>query len=154
MTQTLESNEYQPTPATATTAVVGIGSNAPDGRERVEGAFAFLASVARIEARSSVYTTAPWGKRSGRDYTNAVGIVAVDMPFESFEEILKGYERCNGRDEQSRQLGRVPVDLDIVYWGARCLRPHEISRGYFSRGYEECLKQDETPLRDQSPEIM
>ena len=40
-----------------------------------------------------------------------------------------------GRTHQSKITGKVVIDLDIVIWNDSVVRPKELSRDYFLRGY-------------------
>ncbi|MDE7153519.1 MAG: 2-amino-4-hydroxy-6-hydroxymethyldihydropteridine diphosphokinase [Muribaculaceae bacterium] len=120
--------------------IVGIGSNTIDRWERVEKALHWLNEFTMSSKKSSIYHTKPEGKNAGSvnyTYANAVFFALTPMAREDLEVKLKQYEVDNGRDERMKTFGIVPIDLDLVYFDEELIRPNEMARDYFRRGYEE-----------------
>lgn len=121
-------------------AVIGIGSNTADSKVNVEAAIAWCAGYFSAVDYSSVYSTRPYGAKAcavGYDYTNAVVIAITDMEAADVNDALKHYETEHGRDSGSRASGIVTIDLDLVIYDDKVLRPQEINREYFAKGYNE-----------------
>ena len=47
------------------------------------------------------------------------------------------YELNAGRDESARRRGDVPIDIDLMIWNGIVLRPRDMEREYFLRGFRE-----------------
>ena len=50
------------------------------------------------------------------------------------------YSKENGRDEERRRRGEVPIDIDIVLWNAKTVRPADFAREFFQIGFREINK--------------
>lgn len=119
-------------------AVIGIGSNTPDRTERVAAAIGWLGSVFSEGFHSSAYVTRAL---NGHDpaYLNAVMSVECDRPMDEVNAMLKDYEQTSGRTAVSKLHGEVPIDLDIVVWDGRIVRPKDFGYRYFLQGYDELV---------------
>ncbi len=117
---------------------IGVGSNADKKEAQVADALTFLNSQLRNMASSSVYVTEAL---NGRDacYCNAVVTGATTLSADDLNVVLKRYERSCGRTADCKTRGTVPIDLDIVVFGDEVIRPDDIARDYFRRGYLELL---------------
>ena len=121
-------------------AVIGIGSNTADSRANVEAAVAWCISQFNTVVCSSVYSTRPYGAKAcavGFDYTNTVVIAMTEKGAGTINDMLKSYEAEHGRDSNSRTSGIVTIDLDLVMYDDNVMRPQEIDREYFAKGYRE-----------------
>lgn len=119
-------------------AVIGIGSNTPDRTERVAAAIGWLGSVFSEGFHSSAYVTRALNGNDP-DYLNAVMSVETDRPMDEVNAMLKDYERTSGRTAVSKLHGEVPIDLDIVVWDGRIVRPKDFGYRYFLQGYDELV---------------
>ena len=123
--------------------IISIGSNTPDKWERVAGALQWLSECTMSGRKSTIYSSLPEGNCASRikyPYANAVYSALTPYPRQVIEEMLKNYEAENGRTPQMKQFGIVPIDLDLVYFDEELLRPVEITRSYFRRGYDEICR--------------
>lgn len=114
--------------------VISVGSNVPDRVSQVEEVLAwFKREFFRVKV-SSVYETPDY---SGKNiiYANAVLTAETSWDKDSVEEFLHLKEATQGRTDECRRHGIVPVDLDLVIYNGEVLRPHELNREYFSIGY-------------------
>lgn len=119
-------------------AVIGIGSNTPDRMERVAAAIRWLGRVFSDGFHSSVYMTRAINGHDP-DYLNAVMSVECDGTMDEVNIMLKDYERACGRTAESKLHGEVPIDLDIVVWDGRIVRPKDFGYRYFLQGYDELV---------------
>lgn len=120
--------------------VVSFGSNTPDRAESVARAMAWLLESGRFEASlaSDVFRTRPLSGH-GPDYANAIMAGHTALGCDELQALCKAYELACGRDEAARASGRVPVDVDVVSYEGRCLRPSELSRHYFTEALRRAV---------------
>lgn len=114
---------------------LSIGSNAPDKAARMAAAKQWLADAFTDVVCSEIYTSAPISG-IGPDYANMVAQVSADADTPRMIELGKEYERSCGRTPQSKVLGSVPIDVDVVICNGEIVRPAEYARPYFRRGYD------------------
>lgn len=118
-------------------ALIGLASNADDRMailERAAGELSGRFPSARFSAR---YQTEPVGRHSERRYGNGVGVLETDLPFDDLKALFKRMERAYGRLPDSKETGFVPLDLDIVVWNGRVLKPDDLRQGYLRQGLRE-----------------
>ena len=120
-------------------AVLGLGSNTAG--KRATNLMAALNMIGRRIGRvaevSNFYETLPYGANSGKcPYINAVAIVETKLRADEILPLLKEIEDSCGRDRTSDRH-EISVDVDLVMWNSDILRPHEIDRDYFARGWKE-----------------
>lgn len=116
--------------------VISIGSNTPDRHERMEKALLWLAGTFRVIASSKIYETAEYHGRYA-PYFNCVVYAESTETDTAVISLLKAFERSQGRTEESKTTGHVPIDLDLVTFNDCVLRPRELEREYFLIGYRE-----------------
>lgn len=115
--------------------VLSFGSNVPDGRCRVERALRYVSEFVADMRASEIYST-PSVSGDGSIYLNAVATGYIDCGSGRLTALLKEYELKCGRDTSSRLRGEVPIDIDVVIFDGRILRPKDASREYFKIGYQ------------------
>lgn len=99
-------------------AYVGIGSNLGDSRARVEAAFEALAGLprTRLEARSRLYRTRPFGPVQQGEFVNAVAGLLTQLAPLDLLAAIRGIEAANGRVRLER-WGPRTLDLDLLVYG-------------------------------------
>lgn len=117
---------------------ISVGSNTSDREVRVNGAIEHIRGfLSRCEV-SSIYETEAF---NGKDapYLNAV--VHGFSPVNSINlvKFLKAWEEKEGRNHDEPSDGNVIIDLDLVIFDSRILRPKDFERHYFNIGYRELL---------------
>ncbi|MDE6384423.1 MAG: 2-amino-4-hydroxy-6-hydroxymethyldihydropteridine diphosphokinase [Paramuribaculum sp.] len=65
-------------------------------------------------------------------YNNMVGRILCSMGFEELNGLMKQWEGEAGRIPRSKS---VPLDIDIVIFDGRVVRPRDYSQEYFLSGY-------------------
>lgn len=101
------------------TACIGMGANLPSNAGAPEATLAAaaerLATLGRIAARSSLYSTAPVGYAAQPRFVNAVVVLATGLTPRALLEALMKIERKFGRD-RSAGIANGPrsLDLDIL----------------------------------------
>lgn len=115
---------------------IGIGSNSPDAPQRIVAALDALSVHFSIAHASSTYST-PAINGVNPDYINAVvAISSPDSP-EAITATLKKLEALVGRKAESKALGIVEIDLDLVVYQGQVLRPKDFCQEYFQIGYRQ-----------------
>lgn len=121
------------------TCVLSLGSNVATREEMLKRAISYLGTVMEVDAVSDIYTTEPWGG-GDKMYANCVLRAKTGMCYDSLNALLKRWEEENGRDAESRLRGDVPVDVDVVCWNGEIVRPKELEREYFLKGYRRITR--------------
>jgi 2-amino-4-hydroxy-6-hydroxymethyldihydropteridine diphosphokinase len=96
-------------------AYIGIGTNLGNRVANVERAFAAIAGLGALLARSSVYRTEPWGQPNQPWFANAVALLQTQLPPRDLLDALQAAEQRLGRTPGERWGPRV-VDLDILLY--------------------------------------
>ena len=118
-------------------AIVGIGSNVVDARDRVEHCCKLLTSMVEEAKFSFVYETEAVGTLPQPNYNNCVGVISTTRPFEEMKQVLKDMEREAGRLPEHKAEGKVIIDIDIVVWNNEVIKPTDLTRTYMTIGMEE-----------------
>jgi 2-amino-4-hydroxy-6-hydroxymethyldihydropteridine diphosphokinase len=94
-------------------AAIGIGSNEGDAEAHVRRAFERLVQLGRVQMRSSLYRTAPWGVTEQAPFVNAAALVDTELDPHALLLALKRIEAEEGRTTTFR-WGPRALDLDIL----------------------------------------
>ena len=97
-------------------AIISIGSNVPDKRERVEKACEELGQP---------------------DYCNAVARFSTTDDYETLRLFFKTMESDYGRVRHSDAVALIPLDIDIVMWDGAVLRQRDMGQEYMRIGLEQ-----------------
>ena len=116
--------------------VLSLGSNCTDRYSQMNNCVVWLSNIINDIKVSSVYST-PALNVKDNDYLNAVveGFVVCD--FDTLKEELKDYEKICGRTAQSKLVGVVPIDIDIVIWNDDVVKIGDYEQSYFKIGWNE-----------------
>lgn len=116
--------------------VVVAGSNYPDSYLRVESAREFISCKWEMIRSSSIYTS-PDMLGGGCLYHNAVIEFESEVAIDKIDSELKDYEKREGRTKELKEVGRVPIDIDIVVCDGIVVRPKDYNTKYFMIGYRQ-----------------
>lgn len=119
--------------------VLSIGSNSADREAQMTNCIAWLRGIATLTKLSSVYNS-PASNGKDPDYLNAVAEIATALTHPELTKLLKDYERQCERTPQSKSLGSIPIDIDIVMWNGEVLRQKDFAQYYFAKGWDEINK--------------
>jgi 2-amino-4-hydroxy-6-hydroxymethyldihydropteridine diphosphokinase len=98
-------------------AFIALGGNIGDVRSTFDNAIAMLCdgSAVRLAARSSDYSTPPWGVTEQPPFVNAVVAVVTSLSPHALFGRAQACERALGRDRaHERHWGPRRVDLDLL----------------------------------------
>ncbi|MGJ4904517.1 2-amino-4-hydroxy-6-hydroxymethyldihydropteridine diphosphokinase [Bradyrhizobium sp. HKCCYLRH2060] len=98
-------------------ALVALGGNVGDVRATFRRAIPEICAraSAALVARSSDYTTPPWGEEQQPPFINACIEIATAMPPRRLLSALHAVERMFGRDRaQETRWGPRTLDLDLI----------------------------------------
>jgi 2-amino-4-hydroxy-6-hydroxymethyldihydropteridine diphosphokinase len=99
---------------------VGLGANLGNRAANLRMALRYVSSLARIDAISSLYETAPVGDAGQPSFYNAVCRLATGLSPEALLDYLKRVEFEIGR-RPAPQWSPRPIDLDILLFGERVI---------------------------------
>lgn len=116
--------------------VICIGSNTPCRTEIIGSVVERIAELCRIVFKSSMYE-APDESGLGAPYVNIVLSIEPSMTIDDFRNELKSLELQYGRNENSKSIGVMPLDADIIIWDGEIIDRYQYSREYFRIGYLE-----------------
>ena len=97
---------------------IGLGSNLDQPVQQVQQAFVELAALpgCRLQARSSLYRSAPVGPADQPDYINAVAELHTELPAHDLLDVLQSIEQAHQR-VRTQRWGPRTLDLDILLYG-------------------------------------
>lgn len=100
-------------------ALVAFGGNVGDIRRTLAQAIAAFGGVgARVVARSSDYSTPPWGVTNQPSFVNCCIAVETSLPPRDLLARALMTERQFGRDRATEQRwGPRPIDIDLLTYG-------------------------------------
>ena len=122
--------------------VLSIGSYSKDREWQIKNCIKWLKHLLSNVSTSEIYNSkAANGKDP--DYLNAVMEAKCRNNYDEINDILKKYEAVCGRTPISKQVGDIPMDLDIIIWNGQIVRERDFAQEYFQIGWKQLKKQDE-----------
>lgn len=113
--------------------LLGLGSNMPDGKRRLQEAAEWLRANFSDADISDIYSSKALNG-SAADYHNMVARVSSALSVSEITAAAKTYEAECGRSAAGKSAGRVEMDVDIVAADRTIIRPDEYTRPYFTHG--------------------
>jgi len=100
-------------------ALIGLGGNLGEVRERLDAAIASLDALPglAVVARSRFYRTPPWGHVAQPDFVNAAIADDTSLPALALLDALLATERTFGRVRDGERWGPRTIDLDLLAYG-------------------------------------
>lgn len=116
------------------TLAISLGSNSKDRCIQMDDAVQYLNSIFDGVSCSSIYETQAL---NGKDapYLNAVAVANTHLSIVEATKLLKKWECQCGRTTESKLIGSIPIDLDIVVWNGEVVREKDFSCDFFTQGY-------------------
>jgi dihydroneopterin aldolase len=109
--------------ALVTPALIGLASN-ESAADNLHKAIGTMARIGRVVKISTVYETPV---TEGKPYRNAVARVDSCLPAAEIRRRLKKIEIELGRTPESKQLGRIPIDLDLLMLGEQVIAAGDVT---------------------------
>ena len=111
-------------------AIIALGGNVGDVRATFTGAIADICALAKamLLARSSDYTTPPWGDTNQAPFINACIAIETSVPPLELLAILHRIEQAHGRDRsKERRWGPRALDLDLIAYDDVAMQRRELT---------------------------
>ncbi len=115
-------------------AVICLGSNIADRHTRIDHALMLLSQYISIEKSSEELSSDDVSGR-GLPYLNKVIKCNTFMDLNQLRKQIAEIETLEGRTEQSKTLGKMPIDIDIVLWDNEVISQLDFERPYFQKIY-------------------
>ena len=114
------------------TAIISIGSNTARKDALVRDALNRLGTTV-LDATPPFAD--PDDNLPSAPYLNIIACIATNLDYDSLRLRFKALEREAGRSPSSKDVGLVPLDIDIVVFNGEVKRPADFDRLYFQHGY-------------------
>ncbi len=77
--------------------------------------------------------TEPYGKKEGALYLNQLVSAQTDLDNDELNGRLKDIEKTQGRDDEARRQGVVPIDLDLLLYDQQRFHLRDWQRPYIQQ---------------------
>ncbi len=109
--------------------IVCLGSNW-DKEKNIEIAGHLLRSYfISIRFSETVYTE-PVEIENPSLFLNQVAVALTPDSFDKIIAVFKQMEKLLGRKPEDKSKGNIPIDIDLIQWNDRVLKPHDLQRPY------------------------
>jgi len=138
--------------ALLTQALLALGSNLGDCDANLEEAIRRIDALpeTRVQRRSAIYRTPPWGKRDQPAFLNAVIAVETALDPHALLDACLAIEAAMGRERRERWGPRL-IDIDVLTHGDAVIESEALTLPHpaiTSRAFVLI------PLRDVSPDLL
>ena len=108
-------------------AIVSLGSNIGDWSTIFRNTFDQLESIGKVDKKSSVYMTEPWGVKDQPWFKNQVIGLNTQLAPHSLMKVLLEIEALNGRNRSNEtRWGKRTLDLDILFFEDEIIQSTEL----------------------------
>lgn len=90
---------------------------------------------------AKIQETQPMGLQNPALFFNQVGCFRTYMPQSKVIDALKSIEQEAGRNPEDKAIERICLDIDLLTYGERVLKPEDLTRDYIVEGLKELDKQ-------------
>ncbi|MBQ6938610.1 MAG: 2-amino-4-hydroxy-6-hydroxymethyldihydropteridine diphosphokinase [Muribaculaceae bacterium] len=119
-----------------TKALLSLGANTPDKKERLALTIDAIAQIARIEAQTPIYETPAEGSIATKPYANALVVIETHAKYDELRATFKQWEIDAGRTPESKAQGIIPLDVDIITWNDKVIKERDMEFNYMKKGLE------------------
>lgn len=110
-------------------ALISIGSN-EDRESNIALCRQMLNATFGDVNYSKTSVTPPYGNIYKNDFLNQLAVVTTDKEENEISYLLKQMEREMGRSRKDKITGKVVIDIDLVIWNDKVLKPEDLHRKY------------------------
>ena len=111
------------------TCLVCLGSNS-EARLHLENAHAAFVRLFHEVRLGAIVRTVAEGDIAQPDYLNQAATFITDLACNEVKALLKTIEKENGRKPEDKQNGSVPLDIDLLIYDDKQLKPSDLSKKY------------------------
>ena len=104
------------------TAITMLGSNF-NATDNIELAIEKLSDHFELISQSTILISKPVGEKYKVDFHNIALKLSSDETAQETKLIFKEIENELGRTPESKQLGIIPIDIDLVFWNENLIHP-------------------------------
>ena len=119
------------------TAIICLASNSKNKESIIKIAIDAIAEYVVQSQYSLIYETDAVGVTPSSPYANCVGQITTTLAIEELNTLMKKMEIKQGRTNQSKTTGVIPLDIDIVVWNNQIVRFKDWEQQYFQIGYSQ-----------------
>ena len=106
-----------------------LGSNT-DCEANLKSAVSLLrAYFGSIRFSEAIYTE-PIGLSDSGLFLNQVAVAGTNASLEEVRRAVKAMEKRLGRMSDSKQKGKIPIDIDLLLWNGTILKPADWEKEY------------------------
>ena len=109
--------------------ILCLGSNT-DCEANLKSAVSLLrAYFGSIRFSEAIYTE-PIGLSDSGLFLNQVAVAGTNASLEEVRRAVKAMEKRLGRMSDSKQKGKIPIDIDLLLWNGTILKPADWEKEY------------------------
>ena len=109
--------------------IICLGSNFQAG-EHLAAARKMIAVLAGDVVWGDTLTTAAEPARDNVNYQNCAALLTSEKEIEEVKALFKDMERQAGRTPESKQLGIIPLDIDILTYDNQVIKAEDLRKKY------------------------
>lgn len=120
---------------------LGLGSNR-DKEKNMARAADYLRDRFLSLRCSPAVSTPPVGCPGAEPFLNQVAVAYTPFGPDEVRHILKQIESALHRTPADKQNGTIPIDIDLLQWNDRVLKPGDWERPYIVDGVRSLLREE------------
>lgn len=109
-----------------------LGSNV-DGIHHLRDAEQILERLFGPVCWGDIIETEPWGINLSDSFFNRAAYLYTSLSTEELIGYFKQIERENGRTAESKALGIIPLDIDLLAYDNCILKPEDLKKEYVKK---------------------
>ena len=109
--------------------ILCLGSNTDCEANLKSAASLLRAYFGSIRFSEAIYTE-PIGLSDSGLFLNQVAVAGTNASLEEVRRAVKAMEKRLGRMSDSKQKGKIPIDIDLLLWNGTILKPADWEKEY------------------------
>lgn len=109
--------------------IICLGSNF-QASEHLAAAREMIAALAGDVVWGDTLTTAAEPARDNVTYQNCAALLTTEKEIEEVKALFKDMERQAGRTPESKRLGIIPLDIDILTYDNQVIKAEDLRKKY------------------------